>query len=97
MAAQLPSTISSGVLTVDMVVLARPGKLRGILISNTGAIQSTVVLYDNASSAAGTELCQIVLATTEDSMYMDLPNITCNNGIFADKTGSGVDFIVYYS
>jgi hypothetical protein len=93
-----PAT-SSDLLAADTAVMTRAGRLLGVQLQGDGTNACNVVLYDNASAASGKVLCQLFLIAS-NARFVDatLPpeGIVCNNGIYADVTGTGAKFIVYY-
>lgn len=89
--------ISSGLQTDDGAIKSSKATLMAILIT-TGAASGEVALFDNASAASGKELFRGKVAATEDSKLFEFGanGVRADNGIYADKTGSGVEYIVYY-
>jgi len=55
-------------------------------------------LYDNASAASGTEVFKQVVTGTNDAIPYSMPDggIYCKNGIYADVTGTGAGYIVFF-
>jgi len=89
---------SSGLKNADATIYTGPCVLMGfkILADNTNA--ATVVFYDN-TSAAGTVIGKgQVDATLVESTSDGIPagGVICNNGIYADMTGTGAEYIVYF-
>jgi hypothetical protein len=89
---------TSGLKSADAAIMARPGKLRGLQVLADGTNAATVVLYDNASAASGTVLAKVVVDATLTTDAASIPEdgIVCANGIYADVTGTGAEYIVYY-
>jgi len=91
---------SSDRLTADTAILARPGRLMGVILEGDGTNAASVILYDNASAASGRVLCKMMLkASSNDLVYPAVipeGGIECTKGIYADVTGTGAAFIVYY-
>lgn len=92
-----PAT-SSGAITADGVVLNKPGRLDSLILIGSGAAVASVILYDNASAAAGTVLARIDLSASQTfDMIHTVDGIICNNGIYADVGGAGLVYaIVHY-
>ena len=67
-----------------------------ILIAGTGAGWSNAYLrlYDNATEASGTTLCELA-TMAEDSKPFDSIRIPYKNGIWGVITGTGASAIVY--
>lgn len=88
---------SSGLKTADAAIVARPCLLHGVVVIQASA-GSDIKLYDNAASAAGTLLTELTIAvnSTSGSQMFNNP-VECSNGIYADVSGSGAGYIVYYS
>src|ERR1044072_2004286 len=90
---------TSGRKTADAAIMAQGGYLHGVILENDGTNACSVILYDSAS-AAGTVLAKVLLPAS--STVLSLPVIfthpvTCNTGIYADVTGTGAAYTVYYS
>lgn len=94
-----PAT-SSGLLIADTAVRAQPSRLMGLSLIGDNTNACTVVVYDNATAASGTVLAKLSLPAS-GFPYIDLgcmpAGIVANNGLFADVTGTGAAFIVYYA
>ena len=92
------TNLSSGLKTADAVILDRRGILSGINLITDKTNDLTLILYDNASAASGTELFKTQIVGTDDTAYIEMPEggIRCSNGIYADVTGTGAAYIVHY-
>ena len=90
---------SSGLRSADAAILARPGRLLGVIGIADGTNQATVTVYDNASAASGTVLAQVIVDATLTYQDMHLPGegVICNSGIYVDVTGTGANYIIYYT
>lgn len=89
---------SSGLKTADAVICARPCILHSIQVTADNTNAATIVLYDHASAASGTVLAKIIVdATTTYADFTSLAGIQANNGIYADVTGTGAEYIVHFS
>ena len=93
-----PSNRSSGLKTADAVIHADKAILAGVHIITDGTNDATLVLYDNASAASGTEVFKQVVTGTNDAIPYSMPDggIYCKNGIYADVTGTGAGYIVFF-
>lgn len=91
---------SSGRRTADAAILARPGRLTGLVLEGDGTNAASVIIYDNASAASGTELYKLMLKASSNDLILTavLPEggIECFNGLYADVTGTGAAYIVHY-
>lgn len=92
-----PAT-SSGLKSADAAILAMPGRLMGIHLVADGTNAAALVVYDNASAASGLALAKLSIAATGTFQSINLPEegIVCNNGIYADVSGTGAAYIVHY-
>lgn len=90
---------SSDVRSADAAIMLIPGKLRGIQVIADGTNAASVILYDSASAASGRVLARVDVDA--GLVYQDahIPDegILCANGIYADVTGTGAQYIVWYS
>lgn len=92
-----PTNKSTGLLTADGLILNGRAVLAGVHIVTDGTNDVTLVLYDN-TSAAGKEVFKQKVTGTDDSIPYTLPDggIRCDNGVYADITGTGAEFIIFY-
>jgi hypothetical protein len=93
-----PAT-SSGLKTADAAIMAMPGRLMGLQVI-PGSDAATVTLYDHASAASGTVLAKIVVDPTIEGsreLVISEGGIICNNGIYADVSGTDAAYIVHYA
>lgn len=91
-----PAT-SSGLKTADAAILAMPGTLKGLIVVSAAAI-ATVTLYDNASAASGPVLAKINVPIGESrELVLSECGVAANNGIYADVSGAGAEYIVHYT
>lgn len=93
-----PAT-SSGLKSADTAILVGPGKLRGLQVLADGTNAATVVIYDNPSAASGTILAKVTVdATLTEASAGGIPSegVWALTGLYADVTGTGAEFIVYY-
>lgn len=88
---------SSGLQTADAAIAARGGFIHAVTVIPAAAA-SSVVLYDNATAASGLELAKVAAVANGVSVHYNFAEPICaNKGIFADVSGSGAAYIVYYS
>jgi hypothetical protein len=94
----MKNALSSGLKSADAAILAQSGELHGLTVLADGTNPATVVLYDNASAASGTVLAKIIVdATATSEVWTPVAPIECVNGIYADVSGTGAEFIVHYA
>lgn len=95
---QLEACTSSDLKSADAAICAGPCVLVGIVLLTTTAA-SSVVLYDNASAASGRVVAKIQdeagTALRSNSQFPMSP-VNCLNGIYADVSGTGANYIVYF-
>lgn len=98
MASPQPVT-TSGLLTADTAVLARPGRLKHVMLIADGTNAATVIVYDNATAASGNVLAKLSIAATGTHQFVqfDAAGVECNAGIYADVTGTGAAFVIGFS
>ena len=88
---------SSDVKVANAAVLARPGHFYGIEVITNGTDAVAVVVYDNASAAAGTVLFQgTVSGTSNFGGVLYVNPVEAMRGIYVTITGDGGSYIVYY-
>lgn len=92
------SLTSSGLKSADAAIYAAECKLHGLFVLTDGTNAATVVLYDNASAASGTELAKYVVpgASLSGYVHFDCP-VGASKGIYADVSGTGANYIVHYA
>lgn len=88
---------SSGLLSADAVIMARGGFIHALTIIPAAA-DCSVAIYDNAASAAGTIRVKISALANGQSNHINFAwPIPMNIGAFADVSGTGANYIVFYS
>jgi len=95
----MASSRSSGLKTADAVIATGRNRVNAITLFSDGTNACSVLVYDNASAASGTEVGKVSigaasLKTTEHVIFEN--PVTCENGIYADVTGTGAGYIVYF-
>lgn len=88
---------SSGLKSADTAICARPCILMGVQLLADATNAATVVLYDHATAASGTVIDKVKVIATgvyEESKHSD--GVVCQNGIYADVTGTGAEYIVHF-
>lgn len=78
------------------VIKASTGILRGITVYTNGTDDVTVVAYDNASAASGTELAKIIVAGEDGSGGVIGIEVEAKNGITLSIVGTGGSALAYY-
>lgn len=91
------TAISSGLRTADAAIYVGRGTLNGLVVNTDGTNAATVTLYDNATTNSGTVLAQVIVAGADRTRDVIFNLATrCLNGIYADVTGTGAAYIVYF-
>lgn len=95
----MASSRSSGLKTADAVITPTRNRVNAITLFSDGTNACSVILYDNASAATGLEVGKVSigaasLKTTEHVIFEN--PVLCENGIYADVTGTGAGYIVFY-
>lgn len=95
----MASSRSSGLKTADAAISTTRNRVNAVTLFSDGTNACSVILYDNASAASGTEVGKVSigaasLKTTEHVVFEN--PVLCENGIYADVTGTGAGYIVYY-
>jgi len=90
------TAISSGLKAADTLIYTGRGTLNGVVVNTDGTNAATLTLYDN-TSASGNVLAQMIVAGADrtNALLFNLA-VRCNNGIYADVTGTGATYTVYY-
>lgn len=92
----MASSRSSGLKTADAVITTGRNRINAITLIG-GSTASSVVVYDNATAASGTVLAKATQATNLVTTHIVFENpIVAENGIYADVTGTGAEYIVYF-
>ena len=91
---------SSGLLAADTAITAIGGYLHGVTLISDATNTASIVIYDSPVANTGAlVLAKLSIpATTTAPQTITFNNpVSANKGIFADVTGTGANFIVYYS
>jgi len=88
---------TTGLKTTSQAILARTGYFYGIEVITNGSDSSAVIVYDNASAAAGTVIFQGTIAGSSNfgGAIFNVP-IEVKNGIYVSITSASPNYIVYY-
>lgn len=90
---------SSGLKSADAAISAVGAYVHAVVLIPDGTNACSLVLYDNASTNSGLVLAKIALpaSSTEQTQITFNNPVSANLGIYADVTGTGANYIVYYS
>ena len=92
----MASSISSGVLSADTLLFTGRNRINALTIFTDGTNAATVDLYDNTSAASKIAVKSKCLGTGLINHILFENPVIMENGIYADVTGTGASFIVYY-
>jgi predicted ribonuclease toxin of YeeF-YezG toxin-antitoxin module len=88
---------SSGLKTGDALIATGIKNLCGVLIISDGNNDASIVVYDSASGATGTVLFKGTVAKAANFGGATFGNVVrTTKGIYADMTGTGASYIIYY-
>lgn len=88
---------SSGLKASSAAIIARPALLHGITLLQASAA-CTAIVYDNATTNAGTVLEQVNNNTNTSTVSVKLNHpVEASNGLYVAITGTGANYILHYS
>jgi hypothetical protein len=90
---------SSDIKSADAVISAIGGYLHGVWLISDATNVASVIIYDNATTNSGVVLAKLSIpASTTAPQFITFDNpVSANKGIYADVTGTGANYIVYFS
>ena len=90
------SSRSSGLKTADAAIAVGRNRINAVTLIG-GSTTSSVILYDNATTASGTVIAKATQPTNLTTTHIIFDNpIIAENGVYADVTGTGAEYIVYF-
>lgn len=92
----MASSISSGVLSADTLIFTGRNRINAITVFTDGTNAATVDLYDNTSAANKIAVKGYCLGASKINHILFENPVVMENGIYADVTGTGASFIVFY-
>lgn len=93
----MASSRSSGLKTTDAAIAVGRNRINAITLLADATNAASVVVYDDASSATGTVLAKVKVAAGGVLQHVIFENpVITESGIFADVTGTGAEYIVYF-
>lgn len=92
----MATSISTGVLNADTLIWTGRNRVNAITVLTDGTNAVTVELYDN-TAASGTKrvVGKCLGANLINHIIFENP-VLFESGIYADVTGTGATFIVYF-
>jgi hypothetical protein len=92
----MASSRSSGLKTADAVIATGRNRINAITLIG-GSTASSVIVYDHPSAASGVVVGKATQATSAVTTHIIFENpVVCEDGIFADVTGTGAEYIIYF-
>ena len=92
----MASSISSGVLNADTLIFTGRNRINALTVITDGTNAATVSLYDNTSAANKIAVQGKCVGANLEKHYIFENPVIMENGIYADVTGTGATFIVFY-
>jgi len=93
----MASSRSSGLKTADAVIQTGRNRINAITLLGDGTNAASVIVYDNASAASGVVLAKVTaLAATRFTHVLFENPVVAEDGIYADVSGTGAEYIIYY-
>ena len=91
------SSIASDLQTTSKPIAVGKNRLNAVSFLGDGVNAGTLILYDNATTAAGKIIAKATTRTTDIQNHIIFTNpVVAENGIYASVTGTGAAYIVYY-
>lgn len=93
------NVVSTGYLTGGNAVIPMGAYVHGAILLSDAAHAATLIVYDNATTNAGTQVITLSIpaSTTAPEIVMFNHPIQVNNGIYSISAGTGAKHIVFYS
>lgn len=93
----MASSRSSGLKSADAVIATGRNRINAVTLITDGTNAGNVVVYDNASAASGLVVAKVSGSGAQNTVHVIFENpVICEDGIYADVTGTGANYIVYY-
>lgn len=92
----MASSISSGVQTTDQLLWTGRNRINAITVFGDGTNAASLAIYDN-TSAANKIAAQVKHKAADVQTHIIFENpVLCENGIYADVTGTNASYIVFF-
>ena len=93
----MASSRSSDLKSADGIIATGRSRVNAVTLITDGTNAANVILYDNASAASGLVLAKVSAAGAQNTVHVIFENpVITENGIYADVTGTGANYIVYF-
>jgi hypothetical protein len=90
--------ISSGLKTGSAAIVGVSALLTDVAVFTNGTNAVTVICYDNATAASGTEIAKIIVPGASYSGGIVIPApVLAMNGIYCSLSGTGGSMIIFYA
>lgn len=93
----MASSISSGLRAASAAIANGRNRINAVTLITDGINTASLLIYDNASAASGTVVVKVTAAAAQNTVHLVFENpVVVENGIYADVTGTGAGYIVFY-
>lgn len=90
------TSISSGLQTADATIASGRNRINAITLITDGTNAATLLVYDN-TAASGTVIAKVTAAAIQNTVHVVFEKpVKAENGLYADVTGTGAGYIVFY-
>lgn len=90
------NSISTGVLNADTLIFTGRNRINAVTVLTDGANAATVELKDGLDSSGAVKVTGKCVGANLINHFIFENPVLFQDGIFADVTGTGATFIVYY-
>jgi len=92
----MASSKSTGVLNADTLISTGRNRINALTVLTDGTNLATVDLYDNTAGSGTIAVKGMCLGASRINHFVFENPVMVENGIYADVTGTGATFIVFY-
>lgn len=92
----MATSISTGVLNADTLIFTGRNRVNALTVYTDGTNLGTVDLYDATTATGKIPVKGVCLGASRVAHYTFENPVLFENGIYADVTGTGATFIVYF-
>lgn len=92
----MATSISTGVLNADTLIFTGRNRVNAITVLTDGTNSATVELYDNTTNTGSKNVVGKCLGANLINHFIFENPVLFENGIYADVTGTGATYIVFY-
>ena len=93
----MATSISSGLKSADALIATGRNRINAIILNGDGTNAASVTIYDN-TSASGKVVDKVTIGANHvhGDQHIFTNPILCENGIYADVTGTGAEYVVFF-